>query len=84
MKRVLVITYPRQDDRIAAVMDDEWAMTNAWRDQGIIEHLFAKEDGGGVVIFTGHDVENVRALVAQLPLYPFFEKVDYLPLDQVY
>lgn len=85
MNRVLVITYPRKDDRTASVMDAEYAMTNAWRDQGIIEHLFAKEnDGDGIVVFNETSVEKVQALVAQLPLFPFFDKVEYFPLNKIY
>lgn len=85
MNRVLVITYPRNDDRIAGVMEAEYAMTNAWRDQGIIEHLFAKEaDGGGVVVFNEESIEKVKALVEQLPLFPFFDRVEYFPLNKIY
>ena len=44
MNRILVTTYLKKDDRIAGVMDAEYAMTNAWREQGIISnsklHLF--------------------------------------------
>ncbi len=85
MNRVLAITYLRKDDRIASVMEAEYAMTNSWRDQGIIEHLFAKEtDGGGVVVFNETSVEKVQALMAQLPLFPFFENVEYFPLNKIY
>jgi len=84
MNRVLVITYPRKDDRIAGVMEAEYAMTNALRDQGVIEHLFAKNDGGGVVVFNADNVAEVQALVEKLPLFPFFDKVEYFPLDKIY
>lgn len=80
MNRVLVITYPRKEDRdrIAGAMEAEYAMTNALRDQGVIEHLFAKEaDGGGVVVFNADNVAEVQVLVEKLPLFPFFEKVEY-------
>lgn len=81
----MVITYPRKDDRIAGTMEAEYAMTNALRDQGVIEHLFAKEnDGGGVVVFNADNVAAVRALVEKLPLFPFFEKVEYFPLKKIY
>jgi len=85
MNRVLVITYPRKDDRIASVMEAEYAMTNTLRDQGVIEHLFAKEsDGGGVVVFNADNVAEVQALVEKLPLFPFFDKVEYFPLNKIY
>lgn len=85
MNRILVVTYLKKDERIKDVMPAEYEMTNSWRDQGIIEHLFAKENnGGGVVVFNATSVEKVQSLVAQLPLFPFFEKVEYLPLDKIY
>lgn len=87
MNRVLIVTYPKQEakEQIAAVMEAEYAMTNSWRDQGIIEHLFAKEnDGGGIVVFNATSVEKVQELVAQLPLFPFFERVEYFPLNKIY
>lgn len=85
MNRILVITYPKKDERIAGIMAAEYEMTNAWLDKGIIEHLFAKEnDGGGVVVFNEESIEKVQELMAQLPLFPFFEKVEYFPLKKIY
>ncbi|MFZ2909810.1 MAG: muconolactone Delta-isomerase family protein [Candidatus Desulfobacillus denitrificans] len=85
MNRILVITYPRKEDRIASVMEAEYAMTNSWRDQGIIEHLFAKtNDGGGIVVFNETSMEKVQSLMAQLPLFPFFDRVEYFPITKIY
>lgn len=85
MNRILVITYLKNDERIAGIMDAEYAMTNKLRDDGIIEHLFAKEkNGGGVVVFKNSTPEQVKVIIEQLPLFPFFEKVDYLVLDKIY
>jgi muconolactone delta-isomerase len=85
MNRVLVITYPKKDDRIASVMAAEYAMRpTPGADQGIIEHLFAKEnDGGGVVVFNETSVEKVQALIAQLRCF-FFEKGSISPLNKIY
>lgn len=85
MKQILVNTYLSKDERIAGVMAAEYEMTNSWRDKGIIEHLFAKENKGGAVLtFNEADEEKVRELIEQLPLFPFFEKVEYLLLDKLY
>lgn len=85
MKRLMVITSLKKDERIAGVMAAEYAMTNAWRAQGIIEHLFARENGGGAVVVFNESNENlVRELMSKLPLFPFFETIEYLPLDKVY
>lgn len=84
MNRILVITYPRKDERIAGVMPAEYEMTNSWRNSGVIEHLFAKEDGGGIVVFNDSSVEHVKELMSKLPLFPFFEKVEYFPLQKIY
>jgi len=85
MKQILVNTYLSKDEGIAGVMAAEYEMTNSWRDKGIIEHLFAKENKGGAVLtFNESDEQKVRELIEQLPLFPFFEKVEYLPLDKLY
>ncbi len=85
MNRILVTTYLKKDDRIAGVMEAEYAMTNSWRDQGIIEHLFAKvTDGGGVVVFNETDLEKVKQLMSELPLAPYFERLEYILLEKVY
>lgn len=85
MKQILVHTYLSKDERIADVMSAEYEMTNSWRDKGIIEHLFAKENhGGAVVLFNESDLEKVKQLMAELPLFPYFEKVEYLLLDKIY
>lgn len=85
MNRVLVITYPKKNVSLAEVMEAEYAMTNALRDKGVIEHLFAKEnDGGGIVVFNAESIDEVKELVAALPLFPYFEKVEYFPLNKIY
>ncbi|MCZ2356140.1 MAG: hypothetical protein LC115_05535 [Bacteroidia bacterium] len=85
MNRILVTTYLSQDERIAGVMEAEYAMTNSWRDNGIIEHLFARENnGGGVVVFKETDIGKVKQLMSELPLFPYFEKVDYMLLEKIY
>ncbi|EMM4085553.1 hypothetical protein WAC87_003525 [Shigella flexneri] len=85
MNRVMVITYPKKNVNFSEVMDAEYAMTNALRNQGVIEHLFAKEnDGGGVVVFNAESIDEVKERVAALPLFPYFEKVEYFPLNKIY
>jgi muconolactone delta-isomerase len=85
MNRILVTTYLSKDERIAGVMEAEYAMTNSWKAQGIIEHLFARENnGGGVVVFNGTELEKVKQLMSELPLFPYFERVDYMLLEKVY
>lgn len=83
--RIIVSTFLNGDKRIADAMEAEYAMTNSWREQGIIEHLFAKENnGGGVVIFNEIDLDKVKQLMSELPLFPYFEKLEYLVLEKVY
>lgn len=85
MKQILVNTYLSDDEGISEVMAAEYEMTNSWRDKGIIEHLFAKENKGGAVLtFNETDEKKVRELIEQLPLFPFFTKIEYLPLDKLY
>lgn len=75
MNRILVNTWLKKDDQIAAIMAEEFEMSNKWKAEGIIEHLFAKDNSeGAVVIFKESDIEKVKRLMSLLPLYPFFEK----------
>lgn len=65
MKQILVNTYLSKEERIAGVIDAEYEMTNSWRDKGIIEHLFAKENHGeAIVLFNEADIEHWHGATA--------------------
>lgn len=85
MNRVLVNIYLKKDSRIADFMDAETKKSGALKEQGIIEHMFLKEDGeGAVVVFKNVDLDTVKKMMSEFPLTPFHEKIEFLPLTKLY
>jgi muconolactone delta-isomerase len=65
------------------ILPKEFAKVGEWKESGILAHLFVKEAASGaVLIFNGTDVEKVRQLISELPLFSHFEKIDYILLDK--
>lgn len=88
-RQILVETNLNGDKRIADFMSEEYKMTDSWKEEGLLEHLFAKkspegEVSGGVMVFNNSDIDKVKMLVESLPLFPFWNQVDYLLIDIVY
>lgn len=70
------------------VMEAEYAMTNQWHSEGLIEHLFARVEngklGGGILVMRATGLEQAQAKMAELPLAPYFERIDYVAIDKIY
>jgi hypothetical protein len=65
------------------LLEQEHAAAAKWRIEGSLEHLFVKENAGGVLlVFQNRDIENVKQMIATLPLFPWFSKVDYQQFDK--
>lgn len=67
------------------LLPKEQAKAATYKEQGYLEHLFFKEDERGVVlIFKDAEKEQVVAMIEDLPLFPYFEKVEYTPTMQAF
>lgn len=71
------------------VLQAEYEMTNMWREQGLIESLFARVEngcklGGGILVMRVKTLEEAKANMDRLPLAPYFESVDYVAIDKIY
>ncbi|MEY5036646.1 MAG: hypothetical protein RLZZ110_1663 [Bacteroidota bacterium] len=63
------------------IIEHEQAAVAQWKESGILAHLFLRPTrNGAVLIFNDVDEPKVRKLMASLPLYPFMQSVEYLPL----
>ena len=85
MKRVQVniVNYLDKIDNLEEILPKEFAVAIEWREQGILENLFVKDDRtGAVLVFKDIDVARVKELIPTLPLFPYFDKVDYLVLEK--
>ena len=63
------------------IIEHEQAAVAQWKEAGILAHLFLRPtSNGAVLIFNDVDEPKARELMASLPLYPFMQSVEYLPL----
>ena len=62
------------------ILQAEYEATNLWREQGLIESLFARVEsgnqlGGGILVM------RAKSHMETLPLAPYFE---YVAIDKIY
>ena len=86
-KRLLVETWGdfRKIPNLSELMPVEMSVASKLRDQGLIESLLIK-DGlkGAYIVYTETDKEKVAEILKTLPLYPYFEKIEYTLVDKTY
>lgn len=71
------------------VLQAEYEMTNSWREQGLIESLFARVEngnklGGGILVMRAKTLDEAKSNMEKLPLAPYFKSVEYAAIDKIY
>lgn len=85
MKKVIVnvVNYLNKIENLDEYLQKEFAAVTAWKEQGILENLFIKEDQtGAILIFTGIDEAKAKELMPNLPMFGFFSEVTYFEVDK--
>nr|WP_314495622.1 hypothetical protein [uncultured Chryseobacterium sp.] len=83
MNTILVSTELGKVENIEEILTQEFAVVAAWKQQGVLKHIFVKEAmGGAVLVFNETNQEKVQNLLTELPLYKHFTKVEYTLLIQ--
>lgn len=83
MNTILVNTVLGKVENIEEILPQEFAVVAALKEEGVLAHLFIKEAmGGAVLVFNETDQDKVQKLLARLPLYKYFEKIEYTLLNQ--
>jgi hypothetical protein len=63
------------------IIKHEQEVISAWKQEGIVEHLFLRPTkNGAVIVFSNIVEERARLLMEELPLYQFVQSVEYYPL----
>jgi muconolactone delta-isomerase len=63
---------------LETLLPKEVAHAGQLKEQGILEHLFIKEDRtGAVLVMKDIDVAKAKDLVAAFPMFKYFDQVDY-------
>lgn len=86
MNRILVIlTLDMENlpENFAEILKHEKEVVAQWKEEGILDHLFLRENkNGAVLIFKGMDEEKAKEMMQLLPLYPLKKSVEYFNLIQ--
>ena len=83
MNTILVNSILGKVENIEEILQKEFAVVAAWKEAGILAHLFLKEAAGGaVLIFNETDQAKIQQLLTQLPLFRHFEKIEYTVLEK--
>jgi hypothetical protein len=89
MNRIAVITtkyaanFPEID--FEALKKQEIPMVLKWKEEGIIEHFFVREDtNGAMLVFNNVDMAQVVKNIQSLPFFPYLEKVDYIDYNKIF
>lgn len=85
MKRILVniVSHTDKIPDIEQLLPLESETVGKWKAEGVLEHLFLKQDKSGVyLVFKDVEEADVQKLIPTLPLSKFFEKIEYSVLDK--
>ena len=85
MKRIIVNITDNLDNipNLEELLPQEYAVAGQLKEDGILEHLFVKEDKtGAVLIMKEVDEEKAREIVKTFPLSNYFDKVEYINVDK--
>ena len=82
--KILVIFTINTDnlpENFQEIIKHEQEILSAWKQDGIVEHLFLRPTrNGAFIIFTGIEEAKARTYIESLPLFPFVQSVEYFPL----
>ncbi len=83
IQAILTIDTENLPANFQEIIQHEQAVVAKWKEEGILEHLFLRnERNGAVLIFKGLDEEAVKERMQILPLYALQKSVEYFKLIQ--
>ncbi|MEI7586970.1 muconolactone Delta-isomerase family protein [Runella sp.] len=83
IEAILTIDTDNLPDNFQEIIKHEQEVVAKWKEEGILEHLFLRQTrNGAVLIFKGVNEDEVKELMATLPLYKLKKSVEYLNLIQ--
>jgi hypothetical protein len=78
---IFTINTDNLPENFQEIIKHEQEVLSAWKQEGIVEHLFLRPTrNGAVIVFSNIDEERARLLMEELPLYQFLQTVEYYPL----
>ncbi|MFN8277354.1 MAG: muconolactone Delta-isomerase family protein [Chitinophagales bacterium] len=78
---IFTINTENLPENFQEIIKHEQEAVAAWKQEGVLEHLFLRPTrNGAVLVFKDMDEEKAQALMQTLPLYKFVKSVEYYPL----
>lgn len=83
IKAILTLDMDNIPSNFQEILKHEQEVVAKWKAEGILEHLFLRQQrNGAVLIFKDLDEEQVKELMKTLPFYQLKKSVEYLSLIQ--
>jgi muconolactone D-isomerase len=83
IQAILTIDTDNLPENFQEILKEEQAVVAQWKDEGILEHLFLRENrNGAVLIFKNLNEEQVRERMTTLPFFKIQKSIDYYSLIQ--
>lgn len=68
---------------VEELMPKEFARANELVEQGILKHLFVKDNKmGAILVLTNVNLEEAKATMQSFPMYHYFQDVIYTEAEQ--
>ena len=83
IQAILTIDTENLPANFQEILEHEKAVVAQWKAEGILEHLFLRQDrNGAVLLFKDLDEDAVKERMEQLPLMKIKKSVEYFNLIQ--
>ncbi|MFN8437859.1 MAG: muconolactone Delta-isomerase family protein [Cytophagales bacterium] len=83
MSNIIVNTQLEKVENIESVLQEEYLKVKDLQQKGVLKSLYIKEgNAGAVLIFESLSLKEVKATIRSLPLYPYFNKIEYSVVEQ--
>lgn len=87
MRKILIdITDPFDTiPNVEELLPKEYAFADKLKAAGTLIHLFVKADkSGAMLLFNAEDIDNAKEILKGYPMYPYYQKVEYSYVEDVF
>lgn len=78
IQAILTIDTENLPENFQAILKHEQEVVAQWKAEGLLEHLFLRQEkNGAVLIFKGIDEAKAKALMETLPFYKLKKSIEY-------
>jgi muconolactone D-isomerase len=80
---ILTIDLENLPSNFQEILKEEQAIVAQWKEEGILEHLYLRnEKNGAVLVFKNVDENQVKELMTELPFFKIKKSIEYYQLIQ--